>query len=202
MSHSLPDAGTTGATRDRVIEAGLRLFNQHGFHAVGLDLIYREAGVSKRTFFNHFPSRDDLVLAVIQRRDADWRALLHDQTTQLNHIEPAQQLLAIFDLLVEWFNTHDFNGCMLTTACGEYSNPHDPCHRAAKAGIDHLRNHIAQLAKAAGVHDPPTFAIQFHMLIGGAIATAVIDRQSDATQLARQMANLLLAPHTHTTPPT
>ncbi|NJL30866.1 MAG: TetR/AcrR family transcriptional regulator [Phycisphaerales bacterium] len=111
-----------------MIDTALELFYQYGFHAVGVDHIITKAGVTKTTFYYHFPSKDDLAVAALQRRDQwEGQAFL----AQLRSISkrPHEQLLAVFDVMDQWFNDPAYRGCLFINACAEFPLPHDPCIR-------------------------------------------------------------------------
>src|SRR6185295_10175921 len=88
--------------RDRLINTAIDLFYTHGFHVVGLDRILDETGVTKTTFYKHFDSKDDLVVAAIKRRD-EWETAARNRAVKkLAGNDPRRQLLAIFDVLDQW----------------------------------------------------------------------------------------------------
>src|SRR5687768_4545275 len=89
--------------RDRLIDTAIDLFYQHGFHAVGLDRVIAETGVTKTTFYKHFESKDDLIVAAIERRDA-WESRAWERAVRkLAGPDPRAQLLAVFDVMDAWF---------------------------------------------------------------------------------------------------
>lgn len=183
---------TPSPTRDRLISAGLDLFYQNGFHAVGLDRILNAVGTTKTTFYNHFESKDELALACIQARDQRWRKRFPELLQQRAGDNPVTQLHEVFNLWREWFADIHFNGCLFIHACSEFPDPNDPCHRAAKANVDALRGVIAGLADAAAIRNPDSFADRFILLMEGAIVMEVIDRQNRAAGTAAEIAKTLI----------
>lgn len=184
--------GQTAPMRDRLIAAGLDLFYQHGFHAVGLDRILERVGTTKTTFYNHFESKDELALACIETRDRVWREkfprLLRDRAGE----DPVAQLLEVFALWRDWFTDLHFRGCIFIHACSEFPSPNDPCHRAARANVVALRDTIAGLADQAGIADPEGFAAMYSLIMQGSIVTEVIHRENDAAETAGEIARVLI----------
>jgi len=144
--------------KDRLINTAIDLFYDHGFHVVGLDRILAETGVTKTTFYKHFDSKDDLIVAAIERRDT-WETTARNRAVlKMAGKDPARQLLALFDVLDLWFNHPEFKGCIFITAAVEFPDPRDPAHQAAAAYKKHSRDHFRDLAKQAGIAEPEIFA--------------------------------------------
>jgi AcrR family transcriptional regulator len=192
----IPTAKTpsrTGGARDRVIDAAYRLFSERGVRGVGIGEVIRTAGVAKATFYRHFPSKDDLVVAFLDRRESRWtKGWVRDQARQRGET-PEEQLLAIFDLFDEWFHREDFEGCSFINVLLELGGSH-PAGRACVVHLENIRSVVRQLAAEAGVRDPFTFAHSWHILMKGSIVTAA-EGDVEAAQRAKQMARLLLDQH-------
>src|SRR5215468_7999552 len=114
----LPDPPRTG--RERLVTAAIELFYRHGFGAVGIDQVIAQAGVTKTTFYKHFESKDDLMVAAVQRRDEWESAAWNDAVHKLAGEDPAGQLLALLDVMDLWFNDPDFRGCMFLNTAVEF----------------------------------------------------------------------------------
>src|SRR5262245_24259376 len=121
-------------TRERILYTALDHFYAFGFHEVGLDRILDAVGVTKATFYNHFASRDELILAALDARGT-WEAEARERGMRARAgYDPRGLLLAFFDVMDEWFNHPTYNGCMFVLACAEFPVRTDPIHkRAAKA---------------------------------------------------------------------
>src|SRR4051795_13299052 len=165
----LPDPPKTG--RERLVAAAVELFYRQGFAAVGIDQVIAAAGVTKTTFYKHFESKDDLMVAAVERRD-EWESQAWGRAVrEIAGDDPAGQLLATLDVMDIWFNDPDFLGCMFLNTAIEFPNPHDPVHRAAAAFKRKCREHRRDLAGAAGA-DPggaEVFADCYTALIEGAL---------------------------------
>ena len=179
-------------TRERILHAALDLFYEHGIHAVGLDRILGEVGVTKTTFYNHFPSKDDLVLEVVRLRD-DWElACFRRDVVERGAYEPKAMLLAMFDGLDAWFNDPAYQGCLFVSACAEFPTTRHPVHRQAAGHFLRLESDIADMAAAAGVTDPPDFARRWMVLLEGALTYRLVTAENDAARMIRPVAEALL----------
>jgi AcrR family transcriptional regulator len=188
----LPPAPKTG--RERLVAAGIELFYRRGFGAVGIDQVIAAAGVTKTTFYKHFESKDDLMVAAVQRRD-EWESQAWGRAVQkLAGDDPARQLLATLDVMDLWFNNPEFHGCMFMNAAAEFPNPHDPVHQAAAAFRRRARDHRRDLAKAAGAEATAaeTFADCFTALLEGALILRQTHGRNDAARAVRPAVEQLI----------
>jgi AcrR family transcriptional regulator len=184
--------------RERILDAASAAFYARGIRAVGVDAVIAEAGVAKATLYRHFPSKDDLVHAFLERRDARWRAWLDAAVARISP-EPAGQPLALFDALGEWFASEDFRGCAFLNAAAEIA---DPSHPARGAVILHEERFLAQvraLCAEAGLADPATAADDLFLLAEGAIVCALVEGGAAPAARARAAAARLLSRTAHTT---
>lgn len=181
--------------RDRLLDTAIDLFYSHGFHVIGLDRILAETGVTKTTFYKHFQSKDDFVVAAIERRDA-WEAQAWNRAVKkLAGRDPRKQLLAMFDVLDIWFNTPDFGGCIFINAAAEFPDPRDPAHQAAAAHKIRNRELFRDLASKAGLPDPETFADQYTAIVEGTLILRHVHHRNDAARLAKPLVEALLTAH-------
>lgn len=180
--------------RDDLVDKAMKLFHRRGFHATGIDRILEEAGVAKMTLYNHFRSKEDLILAALARRDdlffKGFTSFVEDRAP-----DPKGRLLAVFDALAEWFRRDDFCGCMFISAACEYPRPEDPIHQASIAHKHRMREYVRSLAEEAASDDPDALADQLSLLIDGAIIAAHIAYDKDAARHARNAADAILEVH-------
>ena len=186
------DGTTPQGTRDRLIEAATNLYYECGIHAVGLDRILAEVGVTKTTFYNHFESRDELAVEVIRRRDKWELETSYNEIEERADGDPKQMLLTMFDVLDEWFTGADYRGCLFINAAFEFPNPHDPVHQAAAAHKLAQREQIRKTAKRAGVADPEGLADRWMVLMEGALTVRQEMQDQTAAKTAKQMAERFL----------
>ena len=177
--------------REQIVTEALKLFYQHGFTATGVDKIITEAKVSKKTLYNHFKSKDELVLATLRKRDEMFRNNLMRETERQGDT-PRAQLLALFDVVGDWFNEKNFSGCMFINAAAEFSEADNPCHIISAEHKRLVCDYIRGLAAAAGASDPDELAKQINLLIEGAIVDAHVCGNRRAAERAKRMAEVFI----------
>lgn len=176
--------------RDELVEKSLWLFYRNGFHATGMDLVAKETGVSKTSIYKHFRTKDDLILAVLELRDTNFRGWLIGRMEALAST-PEGQLLAMFDAIEEWFRQDGFQGCMFVKASAEFQTADDPINRQALAHKQVLTEQFSGLARMAGFADPLAIAKQLMVLKEGAIVLAAMSHTPEPAHDARALAELL-----------
>ena len=172
------------AMRNRILEAADQLFYGRGIRSTGVDEIAAEAEVSKRTLYNHFASKDDLVVAYLQRRLRPIRA---------SGQPPVDQILGLFSQLEHTFRSPAFRGCPFVNALAEVGGPN---HRAATVAIEfkeQRRLWFRDLLAETGARDPGALATQLMLLVDGAIVTALVRKDPTVAHAARNAAAALLA---------
>ena len=184
-------SSNAGDARERLLTAAYELFSRHGVQAVGVDAIIERSGVARQTMYRHFGSKQDLVLAFLERREEHWTQgwLTVEATHRAD--DPRQQLLAIFDVFDEWFRTPGFEGCSFINVMLEHPDEDHPLHQACAAYLAGIRRFLAGLARQAELPDPDSFARQWHILMKGSIVAAG-EGDQDAALRAKAVATLLL----------
>jgi AcrR family transcriptional regulator len=181
----------SGSGRERVSRAAYELFSRDGVRAVGVDAVIARAGTAKMTLYRNFPSKDDLILDFLRRREQLWTREWLEAESQRRGESPREQLLAIFDVFSEWFSQPDFDGCSFLTTMIEINDPDHPVHQAAVGHLANIRGYICRLAEAAGIHDADAFARKWHILMKGSIMAAH-EGDTAAAARAREIGELLL----------
>lgn len=188
------DVASTASARERILGTAYDLFTQRGVRAVGTDEVVERAGVAKATLYRHFPSKNDLVLAVLERREQLWTLGLVETQSRLRGNTPEEQLLAIFDVFHDWFANRDgFEGCSFINVLLEMGADH-PAGQASVGYLDNIRDVVRQRAQAAGLHDVENFARSWHILMKGSIIAAA-EGDLEAAQRAKAMARTLIEQH-------
>ncbi len=191
---SLDVAKPGDSARERILRTAYELFSHRGIRAVGTDEVIHRAGVAKATLYRHFPTKNDLVLAVLERREELWTHGLIEAQSEARGNTPEEQLLAIFDVMHDWFQARDgYEGCSFINVLLELG-PEHPAGQASIIHIDHVRDIVRHRAKEAGLSDVEEFASSWHILMKGAIVLAAVG-DLDAGQRARKMAQLLIEQH-------
>lgn len=180
--------------RQHLIETARRLFNRHGYHATGIDLILTESGVSKATMYKYFKSKEALILTVLQLRHEE---LIEEFSNAMANARAANKspTLALFDTMHAWFNSPDFFGCNFINASAEYSDADDPIHRLAAEHKDAVVQLIVDSLDSGSKKIRTRLAEEVSMLAEGAIVRAHIQGDRNAAKIARRAAASLLEAH-------
>jgi AcrR family transcriptional regulator len=180
------------AKRDELIDAAIRLFNRHGYHATGVDRLMAETGIAKTTLYRHFASKEDLIVAALAKVDEaareEMRAFVEAATD-----DPGGRILATFRMLDRWLMDSEFKGCPFIAAAGEFGAATDPVFQQARL---HKRLYLAyfeELVRAARLPEPRRFAQVLLMLHEGAVAYAQVLGPAGVADTARKAAEQLMA---------
>jgi AcrR family transcriptional regulator len=178
--------------RERILDTAYALFSKHGTRAVGVDRIITEAGTAKMTLYRNFASKDELIVAFLAAREERWtRGWLQAEVEQ-RATDPADRLLAIFDVFGEWFAQPDFEGCSFINVLLELPDPAEAGHGASVQHLANIRAFLTGLAVEAGISEPDAFARQWHILMKGSIVAAA-EGDLNAAKRAKAIAELLIA---------
>ncbi len=180
--------------REQIIDVALKLFYQNGFHATGVEKIREEAGVSKKTLYSHFKSKDELILATLRKRDEQFRDNFM-RTVERFGETPKKQLEAVFDTAHEWFNSKNFYGCLFINASAEFTAADDRHHIICAEHKRLMHNHIKSLAEKARAQNPDKLAEQLNLLIEGATVQAHVCGDKRAALKAKEIAIILIERH-------
>jgi AcrR family transcriptional regulator len=167
----------------RILAAADRLFYQHGIRAVGVDALAAEAGVSKRTLYNYYATKDDLIAAYLVAR--------------FRHIAPSdaparEQVLGYFDYLERAFASPSFRGCPYVNAVAELSDPKHPAAGIALQFKEQRREWLRVLLQRLGASDAGSLATQLQLLAEGALSAALVRGDPALARAARAAAEVLI----------
>jgi AcrR family transcriptional regulator len=177
--------------RERILVAAYDLFARRGIQAVGIDAIIQQSGVARQTLYRHFASKQDLVLAFLERREELWTKDWLQSEVERRSADPEKRLLAVFDVFDGWFRTPGFEGCSFINVILEITDPADPVHQASASYLRKIRDFLEDLARRAGIADAENFARQWHILMKGSIVAAA-EGDEDAARRAQQLATIAL----------
>jgi AcrR family transcriptional regulator len=188
-THRQP-AETGVSARERILDASYELFSQRGIRAVGINEVIERAGVATATLYRHFASKDELVLAFLALREQRWTKDIVEAGAMRRGSNPEEQLLAIFDVLDEWFHRDDFEAGSFMKVLLELGPKH-PAGGASVWHLEQIRSIVRRLAEEAGLHDTDSFARSWHILMEGSILVAT-EGDTRAAQRGKSMARLLI----------
>jgi AcrR family transcriptional regulator len=182
------------SARDRIVTTAYALFTRRGINAVGIDEVVEKAEVAKTTLYRHFPSKEDLVLAFLDRREELWTQGVIERGPRERSEDPEGQLLAVFDVMDDWFHHRsDYEACSFVKVLLEMGND----GRIGEACIDHLdkiRAILGARAERAGLRDANDLAWSLNILIKGSIICAA-EGDVDAARRAKPIAAWIIDQH-------
>lgn len=182
------DTLTPGA--QKILDVASGLFYEHGIHAVGVDTVAAESGVTKRTLYDRFGSKDGLVATYLQVRDRRWRSMVADHLAGLGS-DPAARALGPFDVLPDWLSECT-RGCSFINAFAELPAHDHPGRQLIVAEKTWLREQFRAPLAEAGAEQPDELATQLLSLHEGAIVSFSIAGVADAAIAARAAARTLV----------
>jgi len=180
-----------GNARVQLIDTALDLFDRHGFHAVGIDKILAAAVLAKMTLYHHFASKEALIVAALEKRDAAFRATF---AAALDGSAAGRgELAAMFDALEAWTREPTFRGSLFDKAAAEYGEKDHPVKRAVLAHKAWLFGEVRRAASATGASDPVKLAAELFLLMDGAVSAAAVTGDRTAARRAKAAAETLIA---------
>jgi AcrR family transcriptional regulator len=179
--------------RDRILATASDLFYQHGIRAVGVDLVVEKAGVAKTSLYRHFGTKDDLVVAFLQRMDEEfWKTW--DEVSQQHPDDGRAELKAQLEWIGERVNQPDYRGCPQLNIAAEYSELGHPARKFAKEHKREMRRRLKNIAEKLKSADPDQLAGQLAVLINGAFVSTPMYKPGEATTLLQRAADALISP--------
>lgn len=175
---------------ERVLEAASELFYREGIRAVGVDAVAEAAGVTKKTLYEKFGSKDELVVAYLRARDERWRRWLQD-FVHARGGSPKERLLATFDGLGEWMERENPRGCGFVNAYAELADPAHPAREVVLEQKRWLLGYLTELASEAGAEDARGLAETLLMLHEGATVTNSLGVVIGSAERSKQAAALV-----------
>ena len=177
---------TPGARR--ILDVASELFYRHGIHAVGVDTIAAESGITKRTLYDRFGSKDQLVVAYLQARHQRWWEEMEERVTRA----PDSPVLALFDSY-SLFSAPTDRGCAFLNAAAELANDH-PAYKVVRTHKRAVLDRLVELVSPglAADQDPLAVAQEIYLLLEGAIAHRGVDGDDRLLVRARGLSQRLL----------
>lgn len=185
-------ASIESGKRRHVVDIAYELFKRDGYHATGIDRIIAAADIAKMTMYRHFPSKDDLIVAVLDERAKRFDARLDRLVVEAS--TPAAKIEEIFGWHARWFRSAGFHGCLFAHALAEFGDPRHPVFAAVARQKNGLKRRLRQILE----DDMPrrraeSVAATLLMLIEGATLMAQLGQGETAIRAARKAARTLIA---------
>ncbi|VXC41076.1 TetR/AcrR family transcriptional regulator [Nocardioides sp. AX2bis] len=189
-----PDEGVPEAdptTPERIIAAAARCFYRDGIYSTGVDALAAEAGISKRTLYNHFPSKDAVVAAYLRQREQQWQEKLHGIWEEVGD-DPALQIVAYVRGYAHPVEDEVFRGSAFINAAAELSDAWGEALGVIQESMKHMEDGMARILATAGVRDAASVATRILYLVEGAVAVGGVRRDESCLRDAEYFIELLL----------
>lgn len=175
--------------RERILDAADELYYAKGYAAVGMDELRSAAGVSLKRVYSLFPSKNDIITAVLQRKHEEWKSMVTTAVAEAGD-DPRARLLAVYGFLENWFTTDDFRGCAFINAFGELGGTNPEVALLVREHKASFQRYMASLAAELGAS--ASLAAQLSILAEGAQSTAAIAADPAVAAQARGAAEVLI----------
>lgn len=180
------------SARDRLVASASRLFYEAGIQATGVDSIIDAAGVAKATFYRHFPSKDDLIVAWLREPRTRWFELVRAKARATDP-SPHDEILLFLEGVADWLETERYRGCPYLNSAVEITDPAHPARQVIRDTVDEIGAYLRGLVADAGYAEPNVLAMELHALLAGAISLAVAQQTEASALAAKEAARQLLA---------
>lgn len=177
--------------RDRILNTACALFYEHGTRAVGVDLVVQQAAVAKTSLYRYFPTKDDLIVAFLEREDVEFWA--HWDSVAAKHPNnPATELDAHMRWIGERLARSNYRGCPQINVAAEFAEQNHPARQVSLRHMQALKNRLLKIAKRLQVPRPTQLAAQLAVLVNGAFVSSDLLDSAEATVVLRGAVTALL----------
>jgi AcrR family transcriptional regulator len=192
MSPTTAPARETPDVRTRILETASALFYERGVRAVGVDLVLQASGAAKATLYRHFPTKDDLVVAYLEREEVDfWRTW--DEVAARHPKSAVAELEAHLQWIGERLSRANYRGCPQINVAAEFAEAGHPARGVARAHMRELRARLNAIARRLGVSRPDQLGAQLALLVNGAFASSELLSPEEATRVLLAAGRALVA---------
>ena len=176
------------SARQRLLDTAEQLFYAEGVRAVGIDRIIAEADVAKTTLYSHFNSKDDLILAVLEKREADVDNMF-ERSIQKSVQRGSTRIEGFFTALKKWFQESRFRGCSFINAAVELADSQHPASQFSSSHKQRFHTRIEEIiAEDFNSAVAKTVAPAISLLVEGAIISAQLERSARSADVAKAAA--------------
>ncbi|QBM29832.1 putative HTH-type transcriptional regulator YxaF [Hydrogenophaga pseudoflava] len=177
--------------RERILDTASRLFYERGVRAVGVDLVVLEAAVAKTSLYRYFPTKDDLIVAFLEREDLDFWATWDGVAAQFPD-DPAGELDAHMRWIGERLARSNYRGCPQINVAAEFAEQDHPARLVSRRHMVALRGRLLDIARRLNVPRPDQLAAQLAVLVNGAFVSSGLLAADEATEVLRAALRSLL----------
>ncbi len=187
----MADTAAPSLKRQEIVDRAYRLFYDGGFHATGVDAVMADTGISKRTLYKYFPSKEHLVEAVLAKYAGAVDGLLFKPALKRSD-DPRGQIRALFDVRREMMEASACQGCLAMKAAGEYAGKHEGITANGARSSQYIEGRFVALCEKAGMVDAGLRGRQINLLFQGAIQTSQMRGNTETFDAAKQALELFL----------
>lgn len=177
--------------KQEILDQAQRLFWESGFHATGVDTVLADTGISKRTLYKYFPSKEHLIEAVLAQYGSAVEGSLFAPAMARSD-DPRQQILAIFDVRREMMEASCHQGCLAMKAGLEYIGKHKGIEETSRQSSLHVEARFVALCRAGGVKNAEEAGCQVNLLLQGAVLTSQTRRETGVFDAAKAAVRVLI----------
>jgi AcrR family transcriptional regulator len=178
--------------RQRILDTASALFYERGVRAVGVDLVVADSGVAKTSLYRHFRTKDDLIVAFLEREDVEFWAQW-DEVAARHAGDPAGEIEAHMRWIGKRLARANYRGCPQINVAAEFAEADHPAREVARRHMQAMRKRLAELARGLGIARPNDLAAQLGVLVNGAFVSASMLTPDEATRVLLASARALLA---------
>ena len=188
---SAPVAQTTDV-RQRILDTASRLFYERGVRAVGVDLVVDESGVAKTSLYRYFRTKDDLIVAFLEREDVEFWGQW-DKVAARHADDPIGEIEAHMRWIGKRLARANYRGCPQINVAAEFAESGHPAREVSRRHMQAMRKRLAELARRFGAARPSDLAVQLGLLVNGAFVSASMLAPDEATRVLLASARAMLA---------
>jgi AcrR family transcriptional regulator len=182
----------TPTKKQEIIAQAYNAFYDGGFHATGIDTVMADTGISKRTLYKYFSSKEDLIEAVLDQYGEDTDTFLFKPALSRSD-DPRAQIAALFDVRREMMEQTACRGCLAMKAGQEYFGKHEGIASRGRGASVYVEGRFIGLCEKAGVRNPHETGRQIGLLFQGAALTAQMQQDPSVFEVAKKAVHILLA---------
>jgi AcrR family transcriptional regulator len=178
--------------RQRILDTASTLFYERGVRAVGVDLVVDESGVAKTSLYRHFRTKDDLIVAFLEREDVEFWAQW-DEVAARHADDPVAEIEAHMRWIGKRLARANYRGCPQINVAAEFAEAEHPAREVSRRHMQAMRKRLAELARRFGAARPGELAAQLGVLVNGAFVSASMLTPDEATRVLLASARAMLA---------
>lgn len=192
MDISTPEVSNKTDKRNELIQRAFSLFYEQGFHATGVDTVLSGTGISKRTLYKYFSSKEELIVSAIQYYHQTNLQLIDKFIAESGASSPQEKILALFDFLAERVNRGDFRGCLVINAKAEYAQTVPDISSSCKGYTDAIEGLLQVFLLETGLKNTPAISKQIGILFSGSVEHCKLVGNAQPVFLAKEVVGMIL----------